>query len=103
MVTPSPILCSRRSIPRDADVKSCKASWPVSGSSNGSIAGFAYPHGALDADSRAAVQECGFAWACSTDSRPVSRQEYDPYALPRLGVVDWDGDAFERALQAVCA
>jgi len=69
----------------------------------GSVVGFAYPHGALDADSRAAVQECGFAWACSTDSRPVSRQEYDAYALPRLGVVDCDGDAFERALQAVCA
>ena len=66
------------------------------------ITGFAYPHGALDADSRAAVQECGFAWACSTDSRPVSRQDYDAYALPRLGVVDCDGDAFERSLQAIC-
>jgi peptidoglycan/xylan/chitin deacetylase (PgdA/CDA1 family) len=67
------------------------------------IAGFAYPHGANDADSRAAVRECGFAWACSTDSRAVSHQDYDPYALPRLGVVDCDGDAFERALQGVCA
>ena len=70
---------------------------------NRSIAGFAYPHGALDADSRAAVQECGFAWACSTEPRPVSARDYDPYALPRLAVLDCDGYAFERALQTADA
>ena len=70
---------------------------------NRSIAGFAYPHGAFDADSRAAVQECGFAWACSTESRPVSTRSDERYALPRLCVLDGDGDAFERALRAVCA
>ncbi len=67
---------------------------------NRPIAGFAYPHGAVDADSRAAVQECGFAWACSTESRPVSGGNDDRYALPRLNVFDWDGHAFERALRA---
>jgi peptidoglycan/xylan/chitin deacetylase (PgdA/CDA1 family) len=67
---------------------------------NSSIAGFAYPHGAFDADSRAAVQECGFRWACSTESRPVSARSDDRYALPRLSVLDCDGDAFERALRA---
>jgi peptidoglycan/xylan/chitin deacetylase (PgdA/CDA1 family) len=67
------------------------------------VAGFAYPHGALDADSRAAVRECGFLWACSTKSRPVSGPDYDRYALPRLGVDRWDAHAFERALLAVCA
>jgi peptidoglycan/xylan/chitin deacetylase (PgdA/CDA1 family) len=66
------------------------------------IAGFAYPHGAHDAESRAAVEECGFGWACSTESRPVSRRDYDRYALPRLHVGDWDGDAFERALLTIC-
>jgi peptidoglycan/xylan/chitin deacetylase (PgdA/CDA1 family) len=66
------------------------------------IAGFAYPHGAHDADSRAAVEECGFAWACSTESRPVSRRHFERYALPRLHVVDCDGDAFERALVTPC-
>ena len=35
------------------------------------ISGFAYPHGALDDDSEAAVRECGFAWACGTKSRAV--------------------------------
>lgn len=67
------------------------------------IAGFAYPHGALDDDSRAAVRECGFLWACSTESRSVLAGGIDRYALPRLGVLDWDGPAFERALQEVPA
>jgi peptidoglycan/xylan/chitin deacetylase (PgdA/CDA1 family) len=66
------------------------------------IAGFAYPHGAHDAATRAAVEECGFAWACTTESRPVSSRDYDRYALPRLHVGDWDGDAFERALLNIC-
>ena len=63
------------------------------------IAGFAYPHGALDADCRAAVRECGFSWACSTEERGVTGRQYDLYALPRVGVLDWDGGAFERALR----
>ncbi len=66
---------------------------------NRQIAGFAYPHGALNPDSRAAVQECGFVWACSTESCAVSRRGYDAYALPRLAVCDGDGRAFERALR----
>lgn len=65
---------------------------------HGTIAGFAYPHGAIDDDSRAAVQECGFAWACSTVSACVSRTHPDRFALPRMFVEDWDGPAFERAL-----
>jgi peptidoglycan/xylan/chitin deacetylase (PgdA/CDA1 family) len=69
----------------------------------GPIAGFAYPHGALDVDSHAAVQECGFAWACSTARRAVSGRDYDRYALPRISVADSNGRAFERALQAVSA
>ncbi len=35
--------------------------------------GFAYPHGSHDADARAAVAECGFGWACTTESRPVTQ------------------------------
>jgi peptidoglycan/xylan/chitin deacetylase (PgdA/CDA1 family) len=70
---------------------------------NRAIAGFAYPHGAVDADSRAAVRACGFRWACSTEARPVPRRDYDRYALPRVAVSDCDGPAFERALEAACA
>ncbi len=64
--------------------------------------GFAYPHGASDADSRAAVAECGFRWACTTQAGPVSAA-VDPYALPRVAVGDWDAPAFAAALEAVSA
>ena len=63
------------------------------------ITGFAYPHGAFDDDSAAAVRECGFAWACCSKSRVVPARDADRYALPRVGVLDWDGSAFERVLQ----
>ena len=67
------------------------------------ITGFAYPHGALDDDSEAAVRECGFAWACGTRSRSVPPRGANRYALPRFSVLDWDGPAFERALQGLSA
>jgi peptidoglycan/xylan/chitin deacetylase (PgdA/CDA1 family) len=65
----------------------------------GPITGFAYPHGAFDDDSQAAVRECGFAWACCSKARPLLARGADRYALPRLGVLDWEGSSFERALQ----
>ena len=67
------------------------------------ITGFSYPHGALDDDSEAAVRECGFAWACCQKARSVSTRGADRYALPRLGVLDWEGSAFERKLQGLRA
>jgi peptidoglycan/xylan/chitin deacetylase (PgdA/CDA1 family) len=70
--------------------------------SGGQIAGFAYPHGALDADSRAAVRESGFLWACSTECRSVSARDVDAFALPRVAVPDVDGPTFTRALSDVC-
>ena len=66
-----------------------------------SITGFAYPHGALDDDSEAAVRECGFAWACGTSSHSVPARGANRYALPRFGVLDWDGPSFQHALQGV--
>jgi peptidoglycan/xylan/chitin deacetylase (PgdA/CDA1 family) len=60
--------------------------------------GFAYPHGASDADTKAAVAECGFQWACTTQARPVAASERDWYALPRIAVGNWDRAAFEQAL-----
>lgn len=62
------------------------------------ILGFAYPHGALDDACRAAVRESGFAWACTTVPGPVQRS-FDPHALPRLFVQDWDASTFEAALR----
>ena len=60
--------------------------------------GFAYPFGANDADARAAVAECGFAWACTTEARPVAPVETDWFGLPRIAVTNLDAGAFERAL-----
>lgn len=60
--------------------------------------GFAYPHGVSDADTRQAVAECGFQWACTTEARPLAAAERDWYALPRIAVGNWDAAAFERAL-----
>jgi peptidoglycan/xylan/chitin deacetylase (PgdA/CDA1 family) len=61
------------------------------------VSGFAYPHGALDDDCRAAVRESGFAWACTTVAGSVQRT-CDPHALPRLFVQDWDAATFAAAL-----
>jgi peptidoglycan/xylan/chitin deacetylase (PgdA/CDA1 family) len=61
------------------------------------IDGFAYPHGAVDADCRDAVRESGFKWACGTAHGPVSRTS-DPFALPRIFVQDWDAAGLEAAL-----
>lgn len=65
------------------------------------IDGFAYPHGAVDDDSEVAVRECGFAWACGTRAGSVAAPATNRYALPRLGVLDWDAPAFERALKGL--
>jgi peptidoglycan/xylan/chitin deacetylase (PgdA/CDA1 family) len=61
------------------------------------IAGFAYPHGAVDGDSRAAVRESGFSWACTTAGTPIL-PDSDVFALPRLFVPDCDASEFERAI-----
>jgi peptidoglycan/xylan/chitin deacetylase (PgdA/CDA1 family) len=60
--------------------------------------GFAYPYGANDAESRSAVEACGFEWACTTQARPVSAAETDWFALPRVAVANWDATAFEGLL-----
>jgi peptidoglycan/xylan/chitin deacetylase (PgdA/CDA1 family) len=65
--------------------------------------GFAYPHGANDAASRAAVAECGFRWACTTQAGPVPTRASDWYALPRIAVLDWDAAAFAQALEVASA
>lgn len=64
----------------------------------GPVDGFAYPHGAMDDASRAAVRDSGFQWACSTRHGPVSSRNADRYALPRIAVGDWDGAALLRAI-----
>jgi peptidoglycan/xylan/chitin deacetylase (PgdA/CDA1 family) len=66
-------------------------------------AGFAYPYGANDADSRVAVADCGFGWACTTQSAAVPASVSDWYALPRVAVLDWDAATFAQALEGASA
>jgi peptidoglycan/xylan/chitin deacetylase (PgdA/CDA1 family) len=66
------------------------------------VAGFAYPYGALDAKSCAAVMAAGFGFACSVRHGPTVATS-DVFALPRIRVRDWDGDVFERAIRLASA
>src|SRR5258708_13698366 len=68
----------------------------------GPIAAFAYPYGNLDAEGRAAVAAPGFACGCATTNGPVTAA-CDIFALPRIQVLDWDGEEFERALRSASA
>lgn len=61
------------------------------------VTAFAYPYGDLDAEVRATVATTGFAIACSAVPGAVTTAS-DVLALPRIQVLDWDGDAFAQAL-----
>jgi len=61
------------------------------------ITAFAYPYGDFNPAVRSAVAAAGFTHACSTIPGTVSSRT-DVFALPRIQVLDWDGDKFERAL-----
>jgi len=68
----------------------------------GPVAAFAYPYGDVDAEVRTAVAGAGFACGCATTNGPATASS-DIFALPRIQVLDWDGDAFERALRSASA
>jgi peptidoglycan/xylan/chitin deacetylase (PgdA/CDA1 family) len=61
--------------------------------------GFAYPYGDFCVNDQSAVKAAGFAFACSTQ-HGATAGTYDLFALPRIHVQNWDGDAFERALRS---
>lgn len=65
------------------------------------VAGFAYPYGDMSRSVRAAVVRRGFAWACSTEEAAIHSSKVDRFALPRLGVGDWDVDRLAEALQTL--
>ena len=61
------------------------------------VAGFAYPFGDFDGKARQAVVDAGFNFSCSTQLAPTDATS-DIFALPRIQVKNWDGDAFEQTL-----
>lgn len=62
------------------------------------VRGFAYPYGLYSEASVAAAREAGFDYACACSSRTVRRHS-DVYLLPRVDVLNWDGDGFARRLR----
>jgi peptidoglycan/xylan/chitin deacetylase (PgdA/CDA1 family) len=64
------------------------------------ITGFAYPYGDLNSAVRYWVSAAGFAYALSTIRAPAGMMAH-PFALPRVQVLDWNGDAFEAAIRGV--
>ena len=63
------------------------------------VAAFAYPHGAHTDATVALTRAAGFRYACTT-APAVVHPRADPLALPRVGVADEDGEAFDRRLTA---
>jgi peptidoglycan/xylan/chitin deacetylase (PgdA/CDA1 family) len=59
----------------------------------GPVDGFAYPFGDHDEASVACVREAGFAFACSTQSGPLTDRS-DPWRLPRFAVGNWPVERF---------
>jgi peptidoglycan/xylan/chitin deacetylase (PgdA/CDA1 family) len=66
------------------------------------VESFAYPYGAFDANAGDAVRKAGFTSACSVRHGPALAAS-DVFALPRIHVLNWGGDAFERALRSASA
>jgi peptidoglycan/xylan/chitin deacetylase (PgdA/CDA1 family) len=64
-----------------------------------SLPGFAYPYGDVDERVRSAVVDAGFAWACTTRSSAVTRQD-DLFMLPRLMVPDKPAVGLAQTLKA---
>ena len=61
------------------------------------VTSFAYPYGDLDDATMADVADAGFQTACACEGRAVIRRSH-PLRLPRLDVLDWDGETFEKHL-----
>lgn len=58
---------------------------------------FAYPHGTYTAETVDVVREAGYATASSSMQAAVVRSS-DRYQLPRIPVLDWDGEQLAREI-----
>ena len=59
---------------------------------------FAYPFGAHDGRTVSAVRQAGIRYACTTRAGVVGPRA-DPMRLPRLQVLNWNGDEFLRKIK----
>ena len=58
---------------------------------------FAYPHGNYTAETLELVREAGYATASSSTQAAVVRSS-DKYQLPRIPILDWDGEQLAHEL-----
>ena len=61
------------------------------------IFSFSYPHGAYGSETMAIVKDAGYNCACS-NTRGIISKSTNRFLLPRIHVVDCDGEVFERNL-----
>src|SRR5262249_45476265 len=64
------------------------------------VPAFAYPYGEFDKSVCRAVKAAGYEYACSANHHAIGANT-DVFALPRIQVLDWDGDEFNRRLLLV--
>jgi peptidoglycan/xylan/chitin deacetylase (PgdA/CDA1 family) len=62
------------------------------------VTSFAYPYGDVDDATASDVADAGFHSACACEGRVVVPRSH-PLRLPRLDVLDWDGDTFAKHLE----
>jgi hypothetical protein len=62
------------------------------------VEGFAYPHADCNFAIEKLVCEAGFRWACSTRSDRIASSGSNLFELPRMQVLDWDAEEFEKWL-----
>jgi peptidoglycan/xylan/chitin deacetylase (PgdA/CDA1 family) len=60
--------------------------------------GFAYPHGEWDSTTREMVIGAGYRWAVTTSEAKINRRRHDPFALPRLKIGNWSGEALVHSI-----
>lgn len=61
------------------------------------VVSFAFPYGNYSAETVSIVCEAGFRCACST-AGDIVRDSSSCFQLPRVQVLDWDGEVFARQL-----
>ena len=61
------------------------------------ITSFSYPYGDYSGETIELVKKSGYSCACTTSPSAITTHT-DPFHLPRLGVLDWDGQRFENQL-----
>ena len=70
---------------------------------NAPVAGFAYPHGDHDRQTRAMAREAGYRYACTTYAAAIDPARYDRFELPRLMVEDWTAEELIARMEALPA